>query len=230
MIKNRVVIVDDEEHIRSLLKDLLESNGFTAILCKDTDDGYKKILKSRPSLVVLDVNMPAVGGIELCKMLRGTPEVKNIPIIMLTVESTEVSKVVGFESGADDYITKPFSNMELVARIESLLRRARYKNKRVKIECDGLEMFLSSRTVLINKKEVLLRPKEFDLLYMLLSNPNVVVNKEVILENVFEYNAATSSRTVDTHIKNLRCALGQWGKHIKTVFGIGVKFVTCSKS
>ena len=226
MIGNKIVIVDDEENIRELVGDLLESENFKVIKCADTDDGYKRILKSKPDLVILDVKMPQIGGIELCRLLRENVETKHIPVIMLTVESTETDKVIGFGVGADDYITKPFSNRELVARVRALLRRvSRIEDKTVNIETDGLVMNLEARTVTIKGKEIKLRPKEFDLLYMFLLKPNVVLNREYILENVFDYNIGVTTRTIDTHIKNLRQALGSWGDKISTIFGRGFKFV-----
>ena len=226
MIGNKIVIVDDEENIRELVGDLLESENFKVIKCADTDDGYKRILKSKPDLVILDVKMPQIGGIELCRLLRENVETKHIPVIMLTVESTETDKVIGFGVGADDYITKPFSNRELVARVRALLRRvSRIEDKTVNIETDGLVMNLEARTVTIKGKEIKLRPKEFDLLYMFLLKPNVVLNREYILENVFDYNIGVTTRTIDTHIKNLRQALGSWGDRINTNFGRGFKFV-----
>lgn len=226
MIENKIVIVDDEENIRELVGDLLESENFKVIKCADTDDGYKRILKSKPDLVILDVKMPQIGGIELCRLLRENVETKHIPVIMLTVESTETDKVIGFGVGADDYITKPFSNKELVARIRALLRRvSRIDDKSVTIETDDLVMNLEARTVTIKGKEIKLRPKEFDLLHMFLLKPNVVLNREYILENVFNYNIGVTTRTIDTHIKNLRQALGPWGDKINTIFGRGFKFV-----
>lgn len=226
MIENKIVIVDDEETIRELVGDLLESENFKVIKCADTDDGYKRILKSKPDLVILDVKMPQIGGIELCRLLRENAETKNIPVIMLTVESTETDKVIGFGVGADDYITKPFSNRELVARIRALLRRvSRVDDTNVIIETDDLVMNLEARTVTIKGKEVKLRPKEFDLLHMFLLKPNVVLSREYILENVFNYNIGVTTRTIDTHIKNLRQALGSWGDKINTIFGRGFKFV-----
>jgi DNA-binding response OmpR family regulator len=145
---------------------------------------------------------------------------------MLTVESTETDKVIGLGVGADDYITKPFSNRELVARIKALLRRvSRTETKDVNIEVDDLIMNLEARTVTIKGKEIKLRPKEFDLLYMFLLKPNVVLSREYILENVFDYNIGVTTRTIDTHIKNLRQALGPWGDKINTIFGRGFKFV-----
>ena len=229
MIKNKIVIVDDDEALVILLKKIFENEGFMAITCNNTDDAYKKILKSMPDLSIVDVRMPTVGGIELVRMLRSNPITKNIPIIMLTVETTETSKLGGFENGADDYVVKPFSNRELVARVNSLLRRVRRKDGVKKLEHDGLVMLLDSRTVTLNKKQISMRPKEFDLLYILMSKPNIVLNRNFLLENVFEYNAVVSTRTIDTHIKNLRRLLGPWSEHIVTVFGLGFKFVTSSK-
>lgn len=226
MIENKIVIVDDEETIRELVGDLLEAERFKVIKCADTDEGYKRILKSKPDLVILDVKMPQIGGIELCRLLRENIETKNIPVIMLTVESTETDKVIGLGVGADDYITKPFSNRELVARVRALLRRvSRIEDTNVNIETDDLVMNLEARTVTIKGKDIKLRPKEFDLLHMFLLKPNVVLNREYILENVFDYNIGVTTRTIDTHIKNLRQALGPWGDKINTIFGRGFKFV-----
>ncbi|MCR4663056.1 MAG: response regulator transcription factor [Endomicrobiaceae bacterium] len=226
MIENKIVIVDDDEAIRELVADVLETENFKVIKCADTDEGYKRILKSQPDLVILDVKMPQIGGIELCRLLRENIETKNIPVIMLTVEATETDKVIGLGVGADDYITKPFSNKELIARIRALLRRvARNESNNVNIEIDDLVMNLEARTVTIKGKEIKLRPKEFDLLYMFLLKPNVVLSREYILENVFDYNIGVTTRTIDTHIKNLRQALGVWGDKISTIFGRGFKFV-----
>lgn len=226
MIGNKIVIVDDEENIRELVADVLQTENFKVIKCADTDEGYKRILKSKPDLVILDVKMPQIGGIELCRLLRENIETKNIPVIMLTVEATETDKVIGLGVGADDYITKPFSSRELVARVRALLRRvARLEDKSVNIEVDDLVMNLEARTVTIKEKEIKLRPKEFDLLHMFLLKPNIVLNREYILENVFDYNINVTTRTIDTHIKNLRQALGKWGSKIRTIFGRGFKFV-----
>jgi DNA-binding response OmpR family regulator len=226
MITRRILVVDDDEQIRSLLTDVLEQEHFMVIACADTEEGYKRIVKSQPDLVILDIKMPRIGGIELCRLLRENQQTKNIPVIMLTVEASETDKVIGLEVGADDYVTKPFSNRELIARVTSLLRRANRKDEVEIIKVDGLEMNLVSRTVMLNRKEVTLRPKEFDLLQIFLKKPNVVLNREYILESVFNCQAAITTRTIDTHIKNLRHALGSWGKKIETVFGRGFKFVS----
>lgn len=226
MIENKVIIVDDEENIRELVADILESEKFKVIKCSDTDEGYKRILKSKPDLVILDVKMPQIGGIELCRLLRENNATKKIPVIMLTVESTETDKVIGLGVGADDYITKPFSNKEFVARVKALLRRvSRSDENNNLLEVDDLVMNIEARTVSVKSREIKLRPKEFDLLHMFLLKQNVVLTRDFILENVFEYNVAVTTRTIDTHIKNLRQALGVWGDKIVTIFGRGFKFV-----
>lgn len=228
MIETKIIIVDDDEALTTLLKRVLEDEGFMALTSKSTNDGYRRILKSKPDLAIIDIKMPVVGGFEFCKMLRANIMTKSIPIIMLTTESTEMCKLVGFANGADDYVTKPFSNRELIARIRSLLRRVRRKKESREIKHDGLVVSLDSKTVTLNNVEITLRPKEFELLYMLMSRPNMALNREVILENVFEYNEVVATRTIDTHIKNLRQNLGPWARHIVTIFGIGFKFVPSS--
>lgn len=226
MIKQKILVVDDDENILSLLTDVLERENFVVTTAMDTDEGYKKALKSQPDLIILDIKMPKVGGIELCRMLREDVRTKNVPIIMLTVESSETDKVIGFEVGADDYVTKPFSTKELVARIKSLLRRInRTEVKTETVKIDNLEIDTVSRTVKVGNKIVYLRPKEFELLVLFTKKPNVVLTREYILESIFGYKTTLHSRTIDTHIKNLRRALGPVGKKIKTVFGYGFKFV-----
>ena len=226
--KKKILVVDDEEHIRSFLSDLLEGEGYMVITASDTEIGYKKALKSQPDLIMLDLKMPQIGGVELCRLLRENIQTKSIPIIMLTVQSSETDKVIGLEIGADDCITKPFGAKELIARINSLLRRANRKDAVEVLNSDGLEMNLAARTVILNKKELDLRPKEFDLLHMFLKKPNIVLSREYMLESVFDVKEFIATRTIDTHIKNLRKTLGPWGKRIKTVFGRGFKFVANS--
>lgn len=228
MISKKIVVVDDEDSIREMIVDTLEAAGFMAIGCADTDEGFARITKSNPDLAILDVKMPTVGGVELCRMLRANAKTKNLPVIMLTVEGTETDKVIGLGIGADDYIVKPFSPKELIARIKSLLRRSEGADDNTKgavIEASGLKINLDSQTVTCGGKQIELRPKEFDLLVLLIKKPNVVLDRAFILENVFGYKIPISTRTIDTHIKNLRHALGPFGKKIQTVFGRGFKFV-----
>ena len=227
MIHKKIIIVDDEENIRSLVIDYLEDKGFVVIGCENTDDGYKRIVKSKPDLAILDLKMPTIGGVELCRMLRQNEDTKNIPIIMLTVESSETDKVMGLEIGADDYVVKPFSLKELLARIKALLRRVEgMQSKQKTLKNDELEINIESHTVTITNKVVELRPKEFDLLVLFLQKPNILLDRSYILENIFGYKVPVSTRTIDTHIKNLRQALGpKYGDKITTVFSMGFKFM-----
>jgi DNA-binding response OmpR family regulator len=230
MRERKIAIIDDDEALTFLLRKMFEEEGFIVITCNTTNEAYKRVLKSKPDLAIVDSRMPTVGGNELIKMFRRNPITKKILIIMLTVESSETYKVAGFENGADDYVTKPFSKKELLVRVKSLLRRAYSRERVKKLECDGLKILLDSKTITLNGKEIFVRPKEFDLLHTLMSKPNVVLNREFILENIFEYNSnVVSTRTIDTHIKNLRHVLGPWSKHIVTVFGSGFKFIPSLK-
>lgn len=226
-MKQKILVIDDDENILSLISDILEKEDFLVITATNTEDGFKKAITSQPDLIITDITMPKVGGIELCRMLRNDERTKLIPIIMLTVLSSETDKVIGLEVGADDYITKPFSPKELVARVKAALRRTKMLKETPQqiLKFKDLCVDLSSRVVTINKRHIDLTPKEFDLLVLFLKKPNVVLSRELILENVFEYKVPVPTRTVDTHIKNLRKKLGRLGKHIKTVFGYGFKFV-----
>ncbi|MDR3112547.1 MAG: response regulator transcription factor [Elusimicrobiota bacterium] len=221
----KVFIVDDEENLCSLLSDTLENEGFKVAFAKDAEKGYRQILTFKPDVALLDVEVPKMGGFELCALLRKNYTTKNIPIIMLTVRASEIDKVAGLNAGADDYMIKPFSNRELVARIKSVLRRVKRKEINSKIKIESFCLDLDSRSAFVNKKRVELRPKEFDLLYLFLCNPNEVLRKEFIIQNIFESVSDVNVRTLDAHIKNLRHQLGNYGEHIETVFKLGYKFI-----
>lgn len=224
-MKFKVLAVDDDENILSLITDILEQEGFAVITANNTDDGFEKSVKSQPDVIILDVKMPRIGGIELCRKLREEPKTKNIPIMMLTVESSETDKVIGLEIGADDYVVKPFSKKEFVARIRALLRRSKnLSQQEQKIKFDNVEIDPITRTVTVDNKEVYFTAKEFDLLYLLVSKPGVVFTRQQILESVFGYHVVVESRTVDTHIKNIRKKLGKYGDKIETVYSVGFKF------
>ena len=226
MIQTKILVVDDDENIVSLVTDVLEKENFKIITASDTDDGYKRAINSQPDLIILDIKMPKIGGIELCRMLRAEPRTRIIPIIMLTVESAEMDKVIGLGVGADDYISKPFGLKELVARVRALIRRVSYLQELPEtIKSSNLEINVIARTIKIGKKDIYLRPKEFDLLVLFVRKPNIVLTRQHLLETVFGYSVPVPSRTVDTHIKNLRHQLGTFGEKIKTVFGCGFKFV-----
>ena len=219
-----VLIIEDEYSLADAIAETLKKDKFNVNIETNGEDGENEALTENYDLILLDVMLPKKNGFDILRTI-GQEKIKT-PVIMLTAKSEIEDKLNGLEHGADDYITKPFSNRELVARVRALLRRvSRIEDKTVNIETDGLVMNLEARTVTIKGKEIKLRPKEFDLLYMFLLKPNVVLNREYILENVFDYNIGVTTRTIDTHIKNLRQALGSWGDRINTIFGRGFKFV-----
>jgi len=218
-MKKRILVIDDDENILNLLTDILEAENFQVITANNTEDGYKKATTLQPDLIITDITMPKIGGLELCRLLRNDIRTKSTPIIMLTVLSSDTDKVIGLEIGADDYITKPFSTKELVARVKAHLRRKEMiKEPQQIIKYQNLTLNLNSREVKLGDKQIQLTPKEFDLLVLFLQRPNVVLTREYILETVFEYKVPVPTRTIDTHIKNLRKKLGEIGKKIKKHF------------
>lgn len=228
MSSTKILIVDDDENILSLLEDLLEKEGFSVITATNTEDGYKKAISLQPDLIITDITMPQVGGVELCRMLRNNTKTKLTPIIMLTVLSSETDKVIGLEIGADDYITKPFSTKELIARIKALLRRSKALKEETEqqiLRYKNIVVDLVAHNVKIGKNQIYFTPKEFDLLVLFLQKPNIVLTREYILQSVFDYKIPVPTRTVDTHVKNIRKKLGRYGSRIKTIFGYGFKFV-----
>lgn len=219
----KVAIVDDEEKIRELLSVYLQKEGFATVEYADGLKALEKIDIEKPDLMILDIMLPGMDGLEVCKKIRQS---SRIPIMMLTAKGEEIDKVVGLELGADDYLVKPFSPRELVARVKALLRRAQpdtQENAIIKIA--SFEIDESARRVDVAGKELELTPKEFDLLLYLIINKGQVIGRERILDKVWGYNYFGDLRTVDTHVKNLREKLGvENASYIKTVWGIGYKF------
>ena len=222
----KILIVEDEEKIARFVELELKHEGYDVDKAYDGRQGLELAESGEYNLILLDIMLPGINGIEILRRIRKN---SDVPVIMLTARDAVMDKVSGLDMGADDYITKPFSNKELIARIKALLRRSNLKQESNVLIVDNLVMNLEARTVEIKGKEIKLRPKEFDLLHMFLLKPNNVLTREFILENVFEYNVSVTTRTIDTHIKNLRQALGNWGNKIKTIFGRGFKFVPESK-
>jgi len=221
-----VLIVEDERAIVRVVRDYLEQAGFRVLASYDAATALAETRASKPDLVILDLGLPDRDGLDVARAIRGF---SSTPIIVLTARGTEADRIIGLELGADDYVVKPFSPKELVARIKSLLRRSESSgdnsNNGTLISTPGLEINMDSQTVKCANKQLELRPKEFDLLVLFIKKPNIVLDRSFILENVFGYKIPISTRTIDTHIKNLRHALGPFGKKIKTVFGRGFKFV-----
>ncbi len=199
-----IYIVEDEEPIITLIKYNLEKEGYKVSYSDNGNDGIKGIKNSLPDLVLLDWMLPDFSGVEICKNLKKDSKFKNIPIIMLTAKGEEEDKIKGLNSGADDYITKPFSFPELLARVKALLRRSKPSVVADIIEFEDLKIDRMTRRVYRKKKEIHLGPKEYDLLNFFIKNPKRVYSREQILENVWSENINVENRTIDVHIRRLR--------------------------
>ena len=199
-----IYIVEDEEPIITLIKYNLEKEGYKVFFSENGNDGIKGIKNSLPDLVLLDWMLPDFSGVEICKNLKKDIKFKNIPIIMLTAKGEEEDKIKGLNSGADDYITKPFSFPELLARVKALLRRSKPSVVADIVEFEDLKIDKMTRRVYRKKKEIHLGPKEYDLLNFFIKNPKRVYSREQILENVWSENINVENRTIDVHIRRLR--------------------------
>lgn len=221
-----ILVVDDEEHIRELVRLYLEKEGFTVALAADGEEAVEITRTAKPQLIILDIMLPKMDGWDVCREVRKFTET---PIIMLTAKGEEFDKVLGLELGADDYLTKPFSPRELVARVKAILRRAspeeQVQNEAV-LNYPGLVINQSSREVRADGREATLTPKEFDLLWYLAKNPGKVFTREQLLTAVWGYDYYGDLRTVDTHIKRLREKVERDGAapRVKTIWGVGYKF------
>ena len=214
-----VMIIEDEESLAMLLSYNLEKEGFEVATVANGLNAVSEVERLMPSVILLDWMLPEVSGIEICKMIRSKADIKNIPIIMLTAKGQEEDKVRGLGAGADDYVTKPFSVPELMARVKTNMRRAPlFEEKDKIIVFDDITMDLSERKVFRNGHQLHLSPTEFRLLKMLIKEPGKVFSREVLLKSVWGENIFVESRTVDVHIRRLRKSLNQYGPdYIRTV-------------
>jgi DNA-binding response OmpR family regulator len=222
----RLVLVDDDANLRHTLGYALRQEGFEVFAAEDGERGLESFRQNRPDVVLLDVMLPNVDGFEVCRRIRRE---SDVPILMLTARDTELDKVVGLELGADDYLAKPFSTRELVARVRALLRRTRPKIAPVgeRLESAGLSLDAGRHRVTLEGSEIALKPKEFELLAFFMGHPGQVFGREQLLASVWGYDFAGDSRTVDTHVKTLREKLGDDAEHprwIDTVRGVGYRF------
>jgi DNA-binding response OmpR family regulator len=223
-----VLVVEDEASLASTLSYNLRKNGFNVMQAYDGVEGLQAARRGNPDVIVLDLMLPRMDGIEVCRRLRAD---SDVPIIMLTAKSEELDRVVGLEIGADDYLTKPFSMRELMARVRALLRRSGSRmpaEDASQIVAGELALDLRGRTVRRNGAEVQLKPKEFDLLFFLAKNAGQVFTREQLLEHVWGYEFFGGSRTVDVHVRWLREKLEETPgipQHLLTVRGVGYKFV-----
>lgn len=225
-----ILIVDDEINIRELMKFNLEKEQYKVLEAEDGVQALACIEQNKPDLVLLDLMLPKMDGIEVCKRVKSNPKTAGIPIIMLTARADEIDKIIGLEMGADDYITKPFSPREVVARVRAVLRRQQPSSNSVDGELivGDIKINFISYEVWIGEEKIELTPKEYELLKLFLTNLNRVFSREQLLEKIWGYEYYGDTRTVDVHIRHLRYKLEKsthFADAIQTVRGVGYKLV-----
>lgn len=228
MPKHRVLIVEDEHDIAGLIKHTLERSGEAdADIVGSGDAALKAVAAQPPDLIILDLNLPVLGGTDVCRILRSRSDARHIPIIMLTARTTEQDRVGGLELGADDYVTKPFSLRELTARVKAVLRRSAKIEERPAPGYQGarLSADFEAVSIAVDGHAVRLTRREFELLRYLVQNKNRVVSRDRLLERVWGYDRLVETRSVDVHVGRLRGKLGEVGRQIETVVGLGYRFI-----
>ncbi|HWW42052.1 MULTISPECIES: response regulator transcription factor [Pedobacter] len=222
--KQKILIVDDEPDILELVEYNLKKEGYQVFVASNGQDGIAVARKVHPDLIILDIMMPKMDGIEACRLMRAIPEFKNTFMVFLTARSEEYSEIAGFNVGADDYIAKPIKPRALVSRINAILRR-NVSNDEIsenKVEIGDLVIDREAYLVYQGGQKVVLAKKEFELLYLLASKPGKVYTRESILKNIWEDSVVVTNRTIDVHIRKLREKLGE--NYVSTVKGVGYKF------
>ena len=228
MARNRVLIVEDEQDIAGLIKHALERSGDADAEIVGTGEAALKAVSARlPDLIILDLNLPVLGGLEVCRMLRSRTDAQHLPIIMLTARTTENDRVAGLEHGADDYVTKPFSLRELTARVRAVLRRATPPGERRAGAYQGEHLIadFDAVSVAVDEEPIRLTRREFELLRYLVQNKSRVVSRDRLLERVWGYDRLVETRSVDVHVGRLRAKLKSAGRQIETVVGLGYRFI-----
>lgn len=222
MEKLKILVVDDESRMRKLVRDFLVKQNFEVIEAEDGEDALDKFYANKDiALIILDVMMPKINGWDVCKEIR---ETSKVPVIMLTAKGEESDELLGFDIGADEYISKPFSPKILVARVEAILRRTAKKGDEEVMELGGITIDRLAHQVTVDGKELELSYKEFELLTYFVENKGIALSREKILNHVWNYDYFGDARTIDTHVKKLRSKLGDRGEYIKTIWGMGYKF------
>ncbi len=231
--KTRVLVVEDERDIADLVKHTLERSGEAVVeIAASGDQALKAATELPPDLIILDLNLPVLGGLEVCRLLRGRPATARTPVIMLTARTSEGDRVVGLDAGADDYVTKPFSPRELAARVRAVLRRGRpdeadtpppvYRGKHLTADFEAVSIAVDGASVRLTRRE-------FELLRYLVENRSRVLSRDRLLERVWGYDRMIETRSVDVHVGRLRSKLGVAGKQIETVVGLGYRFIESEK-
>lgn len=225
MNKGTILVIDDEKDLLELVRYNLEKNGFDVICASDGRSGQEIATKHHPDLIILDVMMPGMDGLEVCQRLRSDERTARLPIIMLTARTTETDRIVGLEMGADDYITKPFSPRELIARVKAVLRRTTLQNQPPELIRHGdLVIDVAQHEVSCEGKPVALTATEFRILQFMATRPGRVLTRDEIIDGALDRDNAVYDRTIDVHITSIRRKLGKGGEHIETVRGFGYKF------
>ena len=223
MAKTKILIVDDEADIIDLLEYNLEKEGFEVVSASNGEEAIQKLSKEKPDVILLDIMMPKMDGIEACRKMRELPAGKNAVIIFLTARSEEYSEIAGLEAGADDYISKPIKPRLLLSRIQAVSRRGSREDKKSEIVSVGdIQIFKDEFRVTVMQKDVHLAKKEFELLLFLAERPGKVFSREALLENVWGNDVLVVERTIDVHILKLREKVGKI--HFDTIKGVGYKF------
>jgi phosphate regulon transcriptional regulator PhoB len=225
-----VLVIEDEREIRDLIRYNLERAGYRVVAEADGDRGLERAFSSRPDAVILDLMLPGSSGLEVLREIRNEPSTKELPVIILTARSAEMDKLLGFEHGADDYLTKPFSPKELMARLRAILRRSLPVQSAEVIESGDLRIDNPAREVFYGGEKLTLTRREFELLAFLAHHPGRVYSREELLRRVWGYDFIGETRTVDVHIRRLRKKLGEENSVIETVTGAGYKFLAVTSN
>ncbi len=215
-----IYIVEDDRNIQEIELFALKNSGYQAAGFETAKEFYRALSERLPELVLLDIMLPDEDGLSVLKRLRSKPDTQRIPVILVTAKTTEIDKVKGLDGGADDYITKPFGVMEMIARVKALLRRSGGERENV-LTCGSVTLDAEKRLVLVNGKPVELTYKEFELLRLLMKNHGIVISRDVIMERVWDSSFEGESRTIDVHVRTLRQKLGEGGALIKTIRNVG---------
>lgn len=227
MAGEKILVVDDEEHIVELIKFNLENNGFKVISASNGNDALKLAKSEVPQLVLLDLMLPGIDGYDVCREIRKDQSISTMPVIMITAKGEELDKILGLELGADDYMTKPFSVRELIARVKAVLRRTRTQYIDKIFNFDDISIDFQKHEIIKGDKKIELTLKEFELLQILVRNKGRVMTRDFLLDKVWGYEYVGETRTVDVHIRHLRQKIENDDKnpqYIETIRGIGYRF------
>jgi len=219
-----IFIVEDDVNILEIETYALKNTGFTVQGFEQANTFYKAITENMPDLVLLDIMLPDEDGIEVLKRIRGNAETKRLPVIMVTAKSSEIDTVKGLDSGADDYITKPFGVMELISRVKALLRRTNPSAESEILELGGIRLEPGKRLCVVNNAPIEITYKEFELLQLLMKNAGIVIKRDVLMDRIWGIDFEGESRTLDMHIKTLRQKIGEASTHIQTIRNVGYVF------